>query len=421
MMMTLQDVYAKYRKHLYIENTHLIDVSLATYITKDLPGKPLWIVPVGPSSYGKTTIASFLPFLEKQPDNDTKYRVLKMDQTSAKAFASGARGNKDQDYGEWLQNNRSMIYFPDMASLLASSESRQIFALFRNLYDGDIMLSTGTKKLNYEHCLVNMLGFSTPKIRSDIEFMSAMGTRELVYTLPEITEPKKMYPHKVTDEKLQEINTVIKKFIDGLSEKTKEPDMQTKKDIATVAETISVLRAEGITTDEGLLKEPVEQEYPKRLYDQLIKLWQGMEMIGVADEQKKSVIHDIEKGSGPKLRRRILYQFFGHTKLLDAEMAGWLVTLDLSYPNGYSETIRKISNKLVTSPHEVTREISVLASLGLIRPIEGEPKQELKENENGEKVWVTQEDSWSYSDLNTKWVGVEEALRKDHKNKVMFD
>lgn len=422
--MSLQDVYDAFRKHLHIEKTHLIDVALAIYITKDLPGKPLWIVPVGSSSYGKTTIASFLPYLEKQSENDTKYRVLKMDQTSAKAFASGARGKKDQDYGEWLQNNHSIIYFPDMASLLASQESRQIFALFRNLYDGDIMLSTGTAKLNYENCMVNMLGFSTPKIRSDIEFMSAMGTRELVYTLPQITEPEKMYPCKITNEKLQEIDIVVKRFIDGLNEKPKEPNPEIQKYLADVAEKISIFRAEGITTDDGLLKEPVEQEYPKRLYDQLVKLWQGMDMIGVTEGQKKTVIQDIEKGSGPRLRRRLLYEFFGNVTSLGK--ACWKIEFNLERTLGKEVTIRDVSNRLHTSPKEVTREFSILAGLGLIHAVVGEPKPIWRQNENGDSGWEIPENKLLYSDLNTKWTGIEKPLWKnqmwkEYENRVIYD
>ncbi|MCX6670773.1 MAG: hypothetical protein NTX92_02485, partial [Euryarchaeota archaeon] len=135
-MIDINDVYKVYDKHLYLETYHLPIIAIATYITKDLPGKPLWVVPVAPSSYGKTTITSFVPYLEKTDQN--KYQVYCMDQLTSKAFASGLKVKGNKSYGELLQNQNSMIYFSDMASLLVSEDSKKIFAMFRTLYDGEI-------------------------------------------------------------------------------------------------------------------------------------------------------------------------------------------------------------------------------------------------------------------------------------------
>ena len=402
-MTTLQDVYDVYNKYLYLESTHLIDVSLATYITKDLPGKPLWMVPVGPSSYGKSTIASFIPYLEKTDKN--KYRVLSMDQMTAKGFASTAISSKAPEYGKWLENQHSLMYFSDMASLLVSEDSKNLFAMFRTLYDGDIRLTTGTAERIYENCHVNMLGFSTPKIRSNLEHMTAMGTRELVYTLPKIQNPEGMYEKNVTKEVLKEISITVKDFIDELSIKTEQPNQEIKKYLSENAEHITIYRAEANDTESGMLFEPVETEYPKRVYDQLVKLWNGLTLMGLLEEKKKDIIIDISRGSGTKLRRLVLLEFFGVLVLKEDNTYHQYVNLD---GGGKESTIRGVSNKLSIHPKEITREFSVLASLGLIRAKEEYPVP--VDDGYGEKT--IPENTWQSFSPNTKWFGVEPKKRK---------
>ena len=51
---TLSDLYLIYKKWLYLEDTKRIDIVLATYMTNQLEGTPIWLMLVGNSGDGKT-------------------------------------------------------------------------------------------------------------------------------------------------------------------------------------------------------------------------------------------------------------------------------------------------------------------------------------------------------------------------------
>ena len=132
-MTTLQMVHDVYKKYLYIEEPDgldFIDVALATYLTKDLEGDPLWMLPVAPSGYGKT--AQLYPLIKLGLDFPLKYNIQILDQATANAFASGAK-DKESDIGAFLNNRKSLLLIPIFHIL--SEDSFNLIVLFIFLFN----------------------------------------------------------------------------------------------------------------------------------------------------------------------------------------------------------------------------------------------------------------------------------------------
>jgi hypothetical protein len=200
---------------------------------------------------------------------------------------------------------------------------------------------------------------------------------------------------------------------------------------------MTILRAEPNTTGEGLLVEHVEKEIPKRLYDQLVKLWQGMDLVGVTDEQKRIVIEDIQYGTGSRVRWSILETFFEDIDDDDRSFLNFkeprLCGIPLEQPNlhtGMDEdgnrdidrftTIRKFANSHFFDVKTVTREFLTLANLGLIsaRPELPIPKHEI-DPWNDNMIEVYPEDHWHPYEENTLWYSMPGASLKVRNNCII--
>lgn len=292
-----------YRKYLYIENPHLIDVLAATYVTKELPGDPVWLIPMAPSGYGKTEYSRPYMDTEKEPS----YDIFFLDQTTSLAFASGKAGA--DDLGMKLAHKNSFLIIPDMANIgsMSDEDKAQLFAVLRTMFDGYIKRDTGGKKPSYDGIHCNLVGLSTSAIERDLSLCSLMGTREIMYRLPIIYGKDHILECKsITDEGRATISRALRDFlVETKSNPWIEPSEMERMKIKDMAMRIAVWRAEGECDKDGYLLKSVEIESPKRLYTQLTKLWMGFKKLGLTRDEAFKRLEEIEKGSGNPLRERI--------------------------------------------------------------------------------------------------------------------
>lgn len=216
---TLEDVYEVFRKWLLIYDTDQIDLLLATALTNQKKGTPVWIVFIGDSGEGKSQLIRSLCLC-----NNT---IVKDDITSH-TLASGAKQGKTgkpvRDLGQDLAGKSTIILTPDMASLSSKekNEKRQIWAKLRELFDGYINRDTGNEVVrDYEDCHVTWIFGATPSVRSEILIHAELGTRELLY---ELNLPKnldnalldKAWDNETYEEDMKkEIQTVVYHFIES--------------------------------------------------------------------------------------------------------------------------------------------------------------------------------------------------------------
>lgn len=186
--MTLDDVKNEIQKYVYMEDTTMIDVSLASIIANRLHmGTPVWLIIVGASSGGKSQILKPLAL------SDSKY-MHRVDDLTENTFLSGANLGKDKQASLLLRIGHSgMLVISDMTVLFSRGvESRNaILSQFRMLYDGEMSKHVGTsdKPVVWKGHLGIVAG-STPSIYRHMEDVADMGERFMYWRMHQYDERK---------------------------------------------------------------------------------------------------------------------------------------------------------------------------------------------------------------------------------------
>jgi hypothetical protein len=196
--MTLDEVKAEVGKYVYMENTTMIDASLACIIANRMSsGVPVWLVIVGASSGGKSQILKPLALT----DADYMHRVDDLTESTFLSGSPDAKGKKDDDDIDPKKSkslllrigSHGMIVISDLTVLFSRGvESRNaILSQFRMLYDGEMIKSVGTMStpLKWKGHLGIIAG-STPTIYQHMEEVSDMGERFMYWRMHEYDERK---------------------------------------------------------------------------------------------------------------------------------------------------------------------------------------------------------------------------------------
>jgi len=307
---SLQGVYSIFEKWLFIQDTNRIDVLLATVLSNQKIGTPLWIFPVGPSGDTKSEIVMSLGVLEN---------VIIIDQITKNTLASGKPNTAD--LGSILQNNSTIIIIPDLAALtsLHKDEKKQIWAQFRNLYDGFINKRTGSGVVKvYDNCNVTLIACSTPIIRDEYHINQQLGTRELLYDTapdPNCTENKmdKSWDNENYETEMRE---ELKEVISGFFRYHRLKDIKIPKKVKDFifleANRLSILRASGqIDYKYNELIGEVHTEIPTRAIKQFKRLYVALKSLdeNYSDKKAMAIIKHVVNSSGDVIRQKIMNIF----------------------------------------------------------------------------------------------------------------
>ena len=349
--LTLEDVYKVVDKYLFVSDYNRIDLILATALSNQIPGTPIWMFIVGNSGDWKS---AFTQSLEILPN------CLKVDQITKNTLATG---QKDAwDLGKELQNKSSILLFPDLASLTSmnTDDKNAIWGQFRNLYDGFILKSTGGGvKKAYENCHVTMVACTTQAIRDEILIHAQLGTRELMYdTNPDMVDNTlkmdKAWDNEEFEKQMKaEIQKTVFDFLNGKEIKDIEIDQETKEFLKQEAQKLSVLRASGMTDRRYKeLINPIYPEIPTRLIKQFKRIYISLKSLtnNYPDEKCKKIISHIVNSSGDIVRRIVLESLY-----LSRE------NLDFAWCN-----IRDIQNNTRLGRNTIKRQCEMLWNLGVI-------------------------------------------------------
>lgn len=186
--MKLQDLKQELQKYQYLEDTDIIDVSLASIIATRLKlGDPVWLIIIGPSSGGKSQILRPLAL------TDPKF-MHRVDDVTENTFLSGAKATGGQQIS--LLNRigpHGMMVISDMTVIFSKSpESRAtILSQFRMIYDGEMIKFSGTsdKAISWKGYLGIIAG-STPSIYTHFEEVADMGERFIYYRMKDYDAEK---------------------------------------------------------------------------------------------------------------------------------------------------------------------------------------------------------------------------------------
>lgn len=361
-MTDINDVHKVYGKTLHIENYHLVDIPLAVYKAKDYEGEKVWLNPIAPSGIGKTT--AILPLLDlafdwKLPEadrGDIKYGIFFVDDLTPATFGSGSKSSQaHNDLGYWLEKRNSMLIISDLAPILSmdSDGKNKLFGKFRTVYDGYVKIDTGELSKHYIDIHMNMIAFSTPEVRNQIQMHNQLGTREISYDLPGIRDIDKALKVRDTKENKESRANIVKDFLDDIGKvKLDNIDIETKTSskLEVFAKTIAKVRTIAVIDKDGYLTEHIKEEYPMRINEQLNILYKSLIALGLEKDEAFYRIWEIVRTCGSPLRKEIIKRLYD--KPIDVEMPyeyeRKLSQEESPFP---SETIEDVTMETITPVH----------------------------------------------------------------------
>lgn len=186
--MKLLQLHEKLREYIYMEDTGVLDVALASVISNrsNLSGL-LWLAIVGESSGGKSQIIDPIA----QSDNDY---FIKVDDVTENTFLSGMHKGENSLLTPERTNNT--LAMTDLTVLFSrNGDSRNaILSQFRKLFDGEMTKRVGTMpEPLYWKGRMGMIAGCTPSIYSFFEEVADMGERFIYYRIPKYDEKKATY------------------------------------------------------------------------------------------------------------------------------------------------------------------------------------------------------------------------------------
>lgn len=304
---TLENVYKVTEKYLHVNDRNRIDIILATALTNQLEGTPIWMFIVGNSGDWKSAFARSLEGVRN---------VIKVDQITKNTLASGLK-NADDLGGELNQSNKILL-FPDLAALTSmnTDEKNSIWGQFRNLYDGFIEKRTGSGiHRKYDGCHVTLIACTTQAIRDEILIHAQLGTRELMYdtktdTVDNDFKMDKAWENEKFEEKMRkDIQNIVCDFLTYNKIKNIAITKEIKDFLKKEANRLSILRATGMVdrVHKELLN-PIYPEVPTRLIKQFKRIYKALKSLddNYPDEKAKQIIFHIVDSSGNKVRQIVL-------------------------------------------------------------------------------------------------------------------
>lgn len=321
---TLQDVYDVYQKWLYFEDTDVIDLTLATALTSQKKGTPIWIIVIGRSGGGKSQLIRALAEIPnvKMLDNLTPNALA----SGAKEYVSKGKTRKVNDLGTEWEGKSTFVLTSDLATLSSKNkdEKKAIFAAFRELFDGYVTKDTGNEvSRKYTDCHVTWLFGATPAIRSEVLIYAELGTRELMYDMPYLEESLDAKMEKAWNNenheanKKKEMQLVAKQFYNSHKYDETIDAEHMKTFIFEQSKKLEYLRGTAATDrSTGELITKIVRADSMRSMIQFKKLYRGLKSLDTnyPDEKTKRIITQIVNSSGDPVRMEIMRMHERHPK-----------------------------------------------------------------------------------------------------------
>jgi hypothetical protein len=170
----LSDVHHEFKRWLYLDSTDAIDVMLATAISQQIDGEPVWMFIVAPPGGAKTETLSSLSWVEN---------VYMTSSVTPHSLISGAnwKGNADPSLIPKLDGKIMVI--KDFTSILSmrDNEKDEIFGILRDAYDGTCGKEFGNGVVRRYHSRFTILAAVTPSIYALSSSHTALGERFLKF------------------------------------------------------------------------------------------------------------------------------------------------------------------------------------------------------------------------------------------------
>jgi predicted nucleic acid-binding protein len=171
---TLADVYKEFRRWLYLDSTDAIDIMLATAISQQIDGEPIWMFLVGPPGSAKTETLSSLSWVENA------YMTSSL---TPHSLISGASWKDAADPSLIPKLNGKIMVIKDFTSILSmrDTEKDEIFGILRDAYDGKCGKEFGNGVVRNYESRFTIMAAVTPSIYALSSSHTALGERFLKF------------------------------------------------------------------------------------------------------------------------------------------------------------------------------------------------------------------------------------------------
>ena len=170
----LRHVYDEFKRWLYLDSTDAIDIMLATAISQQIDGEPIWMFLVGPPGSAKTETLSSLSWVSN---------TYMTSSVTPHSLISGASWNKGEDPSLIPRLNGKVMVIKDFTSILAmrDTEKDEIFGILRDAYDGKCGKEFGNGIIRNYESRFTVLAAVTPSIYALSSSHTALGERFLKF------------------------------------------------------------------------------------------------------------------------------------------------------------------------------------------------------------------------------------------------
>lgn len=314
----LDTLKQKFKEWLYFEDEGIIYTLAATKLSHQLPGDPLWLMIIGPSSGGKSELLkAFKQEGERSIDDLT-------DSTFVTGYKNKAVDHIPQ-FAELLADK--IWYIMDMSLLMSknSEERSSILSDMRMIYDGLIKKGYGNKQQIECECKNNtLICGSTPVVDNLILEDQLLGTRFVQYRIKQNNRSAVMDIIDRNQDRLQimreQLNQAVKEFETLLSVDQYVLNDLENKNLQIMSNTTTLLRT-AVSLDR--LGEPMNLSYPEepgRFYKQMKKMYQSYRIIGLTEEESLFLIRKICMDNINPLRIRLIKELHDYGSRNDASM-----------------------------------------------------------------------------------------------------
>ena len=169
---TFDNYIDQYSEHLHLsdENIKAIAITMAIATSQYIPGEPLWFFAVGQAGCGKTTL------IESYGGNNEYFDYAS--RITAKSLVSG--WNSGGETSLLPRMNGKTFFIKDFTVVLGmpNEQRKEVFNLFRDIYDGTLNITFGNGKVcNFHNLRFNLIAGVTDAIKDHND--ASMGERFL--------------------------------------------------------------------------------------------------------------------------------------------------------------------------------------------------------------------------------------------------
>lgn len=210
--MTLAALKEEFERYIVLKDKWAIDIILATIIgNMCIERDPLWLMMIGASSGGKTTMLAPCHTIDN---------VHFLDDLTEKTLLSGYK-IKGKEASFLKKVGSGVLCFSDFTSILAKNPvSRgEILTQLKLVFDGKLTKETGTGSISWTG-KIGAVCASTPDVYTYLENSRSMGERFLYYWLEQPTNQEIMDKQETHNLSSRQITTVMeamyKEYFDGV-------------------------------------------------------------------------------------------------------------------------------------------------------------------------------------------------------------